>query len=523
LDSKDVEQDAHQSEARSGILIAAVFFVSICALIYELIAGTVASYLVGNSVTQFSIVIGFFLSAMGFGSFLTQFIKRDLLDKFLFIEIFVGVLGGFSALALFLWFSYQDNTLPGLILLTVSIGTLVGMEIPLILRILKDQKKSLRITVANVLTVDYIGALAASIAFPFFLMPKLGLMRTAFLFGILNVGVAWLVLVFFQKQIKERMLVVLYASVASIVLSLGFIFSTHLVTFVESKIYSDQIIYSHQSKYQRIILTKWKDDIRLFLNGQLQFSTRDEFRYHESLVHPALSVVPDPESILVLGGGDGLAVREILKYETVESITVVDLDPEITRMFKDVEQTAKLNNYSLRDSRVEIINADAMEFLKNANEFFDVIIMDLPDPGDHTLGKLYTKDFYELAGRVLSRKGAIAVQSSSPFFATDAFWCIVNTIDTTPHSYAEDSNFNVYPYHINVPSFGEWGFTLASSRTINTNEINIDVETRFLNDQEIKNAFHFAKDISWRETEINKLNDQILLEYYTEGFDQFYE
>jgi spermidine synthase len=509
---------------RSGplVLLLSVFLIAVSALVYELVAGTVSSYLLGNSITQFSLVIGIFLSAMGIGSYVSQFIEKQLLTRFIQIEIMVGLLGGCSAAILFTSFTYLKVYLPSLIFVTGGIGVMIGLEIPLIIRILKEQQMSLRVTVSNVMTVDYIGGLFAALAFPFILVPHLGLMRTSFIFGLLNVVVAWIGIINFKDEVRDYKGLTFYASAVTLVLVGGTVFSGHLVEYLEERFYPDEIIYAKQTKYQRLIITRWRDDVRLFIDGKLQFSSKDEYRYHEALIHPAMSLTGKRNNVLVLGGGDGLALREIFKYTEVKNVDLVDIDPEITDIFKQKDFLAELSDYALRDPRVNVINDDAMKYLQNTKKTYDVIIMDLPDPNDLALGKLYTKSFFKLAGRRLASDGTIAVQSTSPFFARDAFWCIVNTISSAPVKNSENGTFETYPYHVNVPSFGEWGFTLASPKNLDTDKISVSVSTRFLNDQMVHGIFNFPQDMQPRETKINRLDNQILVKYYSEGYKEFH-
>src|SRR5260221_7368337 len=184
----------------STILFLSVFLIAACGLIYELIAGTLASYLLGDSVFQFSTVIGAYLFAMGIGSFLSRFIGRGLVARFISIELLVGFVGGFSSSVLFLAFAYTQSFRLILYLVVLAVGTLVGLEIPLLMRILKDRYKFGEL-VAHVLTFDYLGALGASILFPLILVPKLGMVRSALLFGIVNAGVALWSTYLFRDQI----------------------------------------------------------------------------------------------------------------------------------------------------------------------------------------------------------------------------------------------------------------------------------------------------------------------------------
>jgi spermidine synthase len=485
-------------------LLFSVFIIASCGLIYELIAGTLASYLLGDSVTQFSTVIGTYLFAMGIGSYLSRFIGKGLVAKFIAIELMVGVIGGFSATALFLSFSYAKSLKPLLYFLVTVIGILVGLEIPLLLRILKDRLQ-FKDLVAQVLTFDYIGALAASLLFPILLAPRLGVVRTALLFGLMNAlvagGTAWL----FRHQLSQLRYMFVQCFLAVALLGGGLIYAERLTALAEGELYADEIIYARSSPYQRIVITRWKDDVRLFLNNHLQFSSRDEYRYHEALVHPGLQSLNGPRRVLVLGGGDGLAVREVLKYDSVQTITLVDLDPEMTRLFSRHEVLTSLNLNSLNSPKVKIINADAFLWLEENQEFFDYVAVDFPDPSSYSLGKLYTTAFYRQLYRCLSERGLAVIQATSPLFARRSFWCVVKTLESV--------GFRTTPYHVYVPSFGEWGFVIASRQPFRKPDQYLP-NLKFLTPELAPSLFHFPKDMAPVEAEVNRLNNQVLVQYY---------
>ncbi|HBY62976.1 MAG TPA: polyamine aminopropyltransferase, partial [Solibacterales bacterium] len=410
------------------VLFLSVFLIAACGLIYELIAGTLASYLLGDSVLQFSTVIGTYLFAMGIGSWLSKFLTRGLVGRFVAIELMVGLIGGFSSSLLFLAFAYTGAFRLLLYLMVVVIGILVGLEIPLLMRILKERFE-FRDLVANVLTFDYLGALGASLLFPILLVPRLGLVRSALLFGLINAGVALWSTFLFADRIAGRSGLRAVSVLVLAALVAGFAGADRIANAADDTLYADDVILSRVTKYQRIVLTRWKDDLRLFLNSHLQFSSRDEYRYHEALVHPGLASVAAPRHVLVLGGGDGLAVREVLKYPQVERVTLVDLDEEMTRLFTTHATLSQLNAGALGAPRVRVINADAFPWLEAATETFDFIVADFPDPTNFSLGKLYTTAFYRLASKRLSRQGALVVQSTSPLFARQSYWCIVETLE----------------------------------------------------------------------------------------------
>ena len=297
-------------------LFLSVLLIAACGLIYELVASALASYLLGDSVTQFSTVIGTYLFAMGVGSWLSRFLSRGLVARFVSIELLVGLVGGFSSTILFLAFAYTGAFRLVLYVLVTILGIFVGLEIPLLMRILKD-RYAFKDVVANVLTFDYLGALAASLAFPILLVPRLGLVRSALLFGLVNAGVALWSVWLFRAHLGARRVLAGACVAVLVVLSAGMAGATKITNLAEDNIYSDEVIFSRNTRYQRIVLTAWKDDLRLWLNSHLQFSSRDEYRYHEALVHPGLSARPAARRVLVLGGGDGLAVRELLKHPSV--------------------------------------------------------------------------------------------------------------------------------------------------------------------------------------------------------------
>jgi spermidine synthase len=292
---------------------------------------------------------------------------------------------------------------------------------------------------------------------------------------------------------------------AIILLLAGFAYAERLTALAEEAIYTDEIIYAKSSPYQRIVITRWKDDVRLFLNGHLQFSSRDEYRYHEALVHPGLQFLTNPRRILVLGGGDGLAVREILKYESVQTVTLVDLDPEMTRLFSHHQVLTRLNQNSLNSPKVTIVNADAFLWLEQNQDFFDFVVVDFPDPTNYSLGKLYTTAFYRLLRRHLTANGMAVIQGTSPLFARRSYWCIVKTL--------QNAGLQVTPYHAYVPSFGEWGFVIASigPYAIPTQYLQ---NLKYLNGKIAPSLFHFPKDMLPVETEVNRLNNQVLVQYY---------
>lgn len=486
------------------LLFISVLLVAACGLIYELVAGTLASYLVGDSVFQFSTVIGTYLFAMGIGSALSRHIHRGLVHRFVWIELLLGVVGGFSSALLMIAFAFTQGFELILYALVMVMGILVGLEIPLLMRIVKD-RYHFRDVIAHVLTFDYLGALAASLIFPILLVPRLGLVRSAMLFGLVNAGVALWSTFLFANQLSRTRSLRIACLLVLCGLGAGMAEARHITATAEDNIYADEIIFARDTRYQHLVLTRFKDDLRLFLNSHLQFSSRDEYRYHETLVHPGLAAVPAPRRVLVLGGGDGLAVREILKYPQVESITLVDLDPEMTGLFSTHPVLTKLNDKSLLSERVHVVNADAFPWVDSNRDSFDFIVIDFPDPTNYSLGKLYTVAFYRAVARHLSAQGFMVVQSTSPMFARDSFWCIAQTL--------KQAGLQTYPYHVYVPSFGEWGFVLAGTHEYIPPSAFLP-GLRFVTKEGLAALFQFPPDMSPLSMPPNELNSQVLVRTY---------
>ena len=499
------------------LLLASVFVIAACGLVYELAAGALASYLLGDSILQFSTIIGTYLFAMGIGSWLSRFVERQLIAQFLKIELLVGVIGGLMPAALFAAHSLlppgQQSAfrvlLYGLVLL---VGALVGLEIPLVMRILKkhfSQRYALRDLVSQVLTFDYLGALVVALAFPLLLVPHLGLVRTGLFFGLLNVLVAVWALLLFRHELRAFKSHAWACVLSLLVLSAAMLGADRLSSWAEDRFYGEHIIVRESSDYQRVVVTAGNGGVRLFLNGNLQFHSKDEYRYHEALVHPAMAGHGAPKKVLVLGGGDGMAVREVLRYPSVDSVTLVELDPHMTRLFSTLPLLRQLNADALLNPKLKIVNADAFGWLEqNPAQIFDVIIIDFPDPSNFALGKLYTTSFYQLVDQHLSAGGYAVVQTTSPLIARRSFWTVVNTLEAV--------GFSTTPYHAHVPSFGEWGFVLAARRPFAPPRA-LPAGLRFLNLAGLPALMNFPPDMARLPTEVNRLSNQALVhEFETE-------
>jgi spermidine synthase len=494
---------------RSFVLFLNVLIVASCGLIYELLTGTLASYLLGDSITQFSLIIGIYLASMGVGAWLTGYVDTQIARRFVEIELAIALIGGLSAPVLFLTFAYLRYFHLALYLTVFLIGALVGMELPLLMRILKDRFE-FKDLVSKVLMFDYIGALFASILFPMVLVPRLGLVRTSLTFGILNAAVGLWAAFILAPEIKKGLLGLrVRGGLVIAFLLVCLICSNKLTSLAEDGSYSDEILYARSTPYQRIVMTRGRAGFQLFLNGHLQFSSSDEYRYHEALVHPAMMLQEHPKRVLIMGGGDGLALREILKYTSVERVTLVDLDPDMTHLSDHFPPLADLNKRAFADPRVTVINKDAMVWLETENAPYDVAIVDFPDPNSYAVGKLYTTRFYRMLKKRLTPTASFAVQSTSPLFARSSYWCIVKTI--------EAAGYAVKPYQMTVPSFGVWGFTLARPLPFEPTEIvasRAPAGLRFLNEKTLPGMFNFSEDMTPVAVEINRLDNQSLVRYY---------
>lgn len=493
------------------VLLISVFVIATCGLIYELIAGTLASYLLGDSVTQFSTVIGVYLFAMGIGSWLSRYVQKNLIGVFIQTELVIGLVGGCSAALLFISFPWISSFRILLYSLVLLIGTLVGLEIPLLLRILKDRVE-FKDLVSQVFTFDYVGALLASLLFPLFLVPQLGLVRSAFLFGFLNAAVALAALKVLRHEVPRATWLRNATFVVLAVLGAGLIAGDRLTEIAEREAYAEPVIFAKSTQYQRIVLTRSGSELRLYLNGNLQFSTRDEYRYHEALVHPALARLPAARRVLVLGGGDGLAIREILRYPQVERIVLVELDPAMTDLFARQELLTAVNEKALLSPKVEVVNADAFTWLDQCREQFDLIVADFPDPSNFSLGKLYTTTFFQRVRKVLDPEGAFAVQCTSPWIARKSFWCIDRTL--------QSAGLRTEPFHTYVPSFGEWGFIVASHAPL-TARPQFPAGLRYVSAESFYTLFQFPPDMQRVEVEVNRLNNQALVRYFEAEWSQY--
>jgi spermidine synthase len=442
--------------ARSGLL-ATVFVCAACGLVYELALITLGAYLVGNTATQASIVLSVMVFAMGIGALAAKPLQRWPALSFAAIELLLALLGGCSVLLLYAAFAWTALYNLPLVAVAFLIGLLVGAEIPLLMELLQRiRKQAAGSAVADLNAADYLGGLVGGLAFPFLLLPVFGQVRGALLVGAVNaVAGVILVLVIFRRDLSvfERIAVTTGAGAIALLLTGAFVYTDRFEVAARQALYAHPIIYSEDTRYQQIVLTEsvsvnGQRDFRMFLNGDLQFSSIDEYRYHEALAHP---VMDGPrEDVLVIGGGDGLGVREVLRYPDVRSVTLVDLDEAVTALARTFPQLVDLNANALADERVTVVNQDAFTWLREQHAEYDVILVDLPDPDATETAKLYSVEFYSLARKAMADEGRMVVQGGSPYFAPKTYWTVAATL--------EEAGFAPTSYQVSVPSFGDWGF-----------------------------------------------------------------
>ncbi|BAZ10187.1 putative spermidine synthase [Calothrix sp. NIES-4071] len=507
---EESQHSLHINKAQRRILLLAAAVSSGTGLAVELLLGNLASYLMGNQALAYGIAIGGFLAAMGIGSYLSRFIapkeqgralQREMLSTFIKIELAIAPLTALLPMALFALFVADSAVIwQALFLTTILLGILAGLEVPILARLL-EIADGVRDAISGVLALDYLGGLLGSLAFPLLLLPLLSMFPTAFVLGAFPALMVFAIGQYFPSMRRWGYV----GLILGIVLLVSAPVSIPIGNKLENNLYNAPIIKRVQSTYQRIVLTRQGKDLRLFLDGDLQFSTVDEYRYHEALVHPAMSAVPNPKKVLVLGAGDGMAVREVLKWQGIKRVVLIELDPTIVKLATRYPQLAQVNANSLKDPRVQVINADAFVQAPKLPDIFDVIIADFPDPDHDSLAKLYSDGFYRrLMGR-LAENGVLVTQASSSFFTPKVISCITATI--------AHAGLTVHPYVADVPSFGPWGFVLASRNNIDTTKLQLEVPTRYLTTALLQHIFELPKDIQLGNTEINRLTRPVIVRY----------
>ncbi len=496
---------------RKKILLPfAVFTAGLCSIVYELLVSTAATYFLGDGVTQFSLIIGVYLFSMGIGAFFSKYFKDRSLLFFINIEYLLGLVGGISVPLIYYFFVNVSPVTLQLVVLGIIfvIGLLTGMEVPLLT--FSSKEIDFKNNLSNVLSLDYIGGLIATLIFPFILLPFVGLFYSSLIFGIVNILLGITLNIVYHKEKWKNILF----GVFNIAILLFLVFrASALLQVWDEKIYKKPIVLNVQTSYQKIVMTKANDDVRLYLNRVIQFASSDEHRYHEPLIHVPLATHPTPNRVLILGGGENLASREVLKDKRVQQIDVVDIDSMMFHLAKTNAHLLKINQQAASDSRVKLIAQDAFTFLNENNSAYDVIISDLPDPSNQALARLYSKQFFLMVKKNLKPDGVFVTQSGEIYFSNTVFSCINTTLkEVFP---------NVRAYHSYIPSFGDWGFNMASDREITNFGNTLPSELKYLTQKQLGDAFVFPKDISIASTGINTLDNPIILNYYLDDWKKW--
>jgi spermidine synthase len=540
----------------SLLLCGCIFASGACGIILEYIQASIASMILGNSFEQWAVVIGLMLFWMGLASLLQVHIKKKyLIYMFIAVETGLALVGGFSPTLTYYSYSLTSHYILVLYFFVSFIGIMIGLEIPIIIRINNDYTKELKTNVGNILSADYLGSLLGALVYVYIILRFFPITKAAFLTAGINFLLAFVTYAYFysKKLIKSKIPAVIMILTITFI-SYGYIKSDEWNIKIQQPLYDDPVIHTQTTQYQHIVMTHYKplNETRLFLNGNLQLCSLDEARYHEPLVHPAMNLVPQRKKVLILGGGDGCALREVLKYEDVEQVLLVDLDEKMTQLALEHPRLKEINQNAFKDARVikknldgvtpgdikeifmekepftknkptesvkvadvNIMNVDADKFLEKIPGFWDVIIVDMPDPSSPELTKLYSKAFYIKAKRHLSMNGIMVVQATSPYFAKESFLCIGRTI--------EDAGFSILPFHENVPSFGDWGWYIAwhpgisKKQIINKiDKIKFTVKTEFLTEKIFKAELQFGKNMLESDRkDINTIINPVLLSIYT--------
>ncbi|MCG7523761.1 polyamine aminopropyltransferase [Streptomyces sp. OfavH-34-F] len=456
------------------LVLAAVFVCAACGLVYELELVALASYLIGDSVTQASVVLSVMVFAMGIGSLLAKRLRGRAAVGFGLIEAALALVGGFSALVLyasFAWFGESQYTLVGF---SLTIGILIGAEIPLLMTLIQRvDRQDADGAVADLFAADYVGALVGGLAFPFLLLPMLGQLTGALLTGAVNAAAGGaLVLWVFRRDVPRRARWLLIAANVTViaVLAAAAVLADDFERAARRAVFGDQVRVAVRTDVQEVVLTgAGRGSLDLYLDGRLRVSSRDEYRYHEALVHPAMNGAH--ARVLILGGGDGLAAREVLRYPDVRSVTLVELDPAVTRLARTDHALSALNDHALDDPRVTTVTADAFNWLRAARGRYDVVVSDLPDPGISAGTKLYSAEFYGLVAEALAPDGRLVVHAGPPRGRPHTFWTVDASIRAAglhPRPYrisGRISGFAVRTGRAKDDSGGDrgWGFLLAGA------------------------------------------------------------
>lgn len=546
---------------RDFLLLAIMAIGAACGMIYEYLIAHYAGRIIGSVDTAVYGMIGLMVVAMGLGAFYSRTVRCPY-TGFAWLEVLIALIGGSAVLMMAALFALSyvlpiqlqhafglhetvnvhggpvfmlkqfAETAPYLI--GLLIGFLIGMEIPFIARIRQElHDDRLEHNAGTVYGADYIGGGAGAAIWILFCLNQ-PIIVSAALTALLNLVLGGIFLAYFHKRIKALRFLIPLKLVSFSFLLLILVNGSSWMNSMSNMLYSDRVVHSVNTKYQSLVLTQkptgttYPPVTNLYINGHLQFSSSDEIIYHSYLVVPALLASARQNNILIVGGGDGLAAREVLRWSP-ESVTLIDLDPTMIDIFqgKNVDLPAwlstrlvGLNGNSLNDPRMNFMFGDAfkvVESLSGTGQYFDAIIVDLPDPNHPDLNKLYTDYFYAKLSDLLSADGVIAIQSTSPYHSKKAFLSIGKTVEST--------GLLVDQYHANVPSFGDWGWTIAAKagatpkeRLLSYKEMPVDHP--YLSLDQVMAGFAFSNSFYHQasQVDINRLNEPTLYAYHSEGW-----
>ncbi|MGY0017555.1 polyamine aminopropyltransferase [Streptomyces sp. cg35] len=421
------------------LVLACVFVCAACGLVYELELVALASYLMGDSVTQASVVLSVMVFAMGLGSLAAKRLRLRAAAGFGLVEAALALVGGCSAMALYAVFAWtggwggawSDGPRWLLVAFSLGIGVLIGAEVPLLMVLIQRiRRQDPGGAVADLFAADYVGALVGGLAFPFLLLPMLGQLTGALLTGAVNaVAGGALVLGLFRRDLSTRgrwLLLVANVTVLGL-LAAAWVLVDDFERAARQAMFGAHIRVAERTGEQEVVLAGGEHGpVDLYLDGQLRVSGRDEARYHAALVDPAMRGAPHAR-VLVLGGGDGLAVREVLRHPGVRRVDVVDTDPGVVRLARTDPRLTSLNGRALNDPRVRVTTGDVFSRLRAVRRAvpYDVVVCDLPDPGRTDSTKLYSQEFYGLVGRVLGPRGRVVVHGGA---VSGRFWTVESTV-----------------------------------------------------------------------------------------------
>ncbi|MFD7241075.1 polyamine aminopropyltransferase [Streptomyces massasporeus] len=423
------------------LVLAGVFVCAACGLVYELELVALASYLMGDSVTQASVVLSVMVFAMGIGSLAAKRLRRLAAAGFGAVEATLALVGGCSAMALYAVFAWTgdwggmwaDGSRCLLVAFSLAIGLLIGAEVPLLMELIQRiRRQDAGGAVADLFAADYVGALVGGLAFPFLLLPFLGQLTGALLTGAVNTVVGGaLVLGLFRRDLtpRARWLLLIGNGLVLAVLASAAVLVDDFERAAREAMYGEDVRVALQTGVKEVVLAGGTDGrpLDIYFDGRLRVSGRDELRFHEALVHPAMT---GPHArVLILGGGDGLAVREVLRHSGVDRVDVVELDAEVVRLARTDPALSALNEHAFGDPRVRVTTADAFGWLRGATpEAYDVVVSDLPDPGITASTKLYSQEFYGLARRVLAPGGRLVVHAGPVASGPRVYWTVEATV-----------------------------------------------------------------------------------------------